>query len=66
MFESNSRKVSATHLIDDAFGNELVLVQYQGVFLLLDDLVHQRVCEHGLIDLVVPVLSVADDVNDNI
>ncbi len=44
---------------DDALSNDFLSKLCQDSFLLLDPLVHQRLSEHGLIDLIMAVTSVA-------
>lgn len=54
---------SGVHLVrlhgDDPFSNELLSVHLQDRFLPPDLFVHQRLCEHRLIDFIVAVSSVA-------
>ena len=38
----------------------------KNIFVLLDDGVHDRLREHGLVNLIVAILPVADKVNDDI
>jgi len=46
--------------------DKLVDVLFKGRLLLVDALVHQRLGEGGLVGLIVTLLTVANDVNDNI
>mmetsp|Transcript_51880 Transcript_51880/g.153010 ORF Transcript_51880/g.153010 Transcript_51880/m.153010 type:complete len:285 (-) Transcript_51880:92-946(-) len=51
---------------DRALSDEFVLVLRQDRLLLGDRRVHHRLREHRLVELVVPVLAVAHDVNDDV
>ena len=49
-----------------SFFEKLIDVHFQCSFLVLDDFVHPRLRETWLIRLVVSLLSIADDINDDI
>lgn len=51
---------------DDTLSNQLVSVQTPCALLLFNDLVHVRLSEGWFIDLVVTMLSITDDINNNI
>ena len=46
--------------------DELLAVQVQDVLVLLDDGVHDWLCEHRLVNFIVAKLPVPDQINDNI
>eukprot|EP00955_Chlamydomonas_euryale_P012615 136044-Chlamydomonas_euryale.AAC.2 len=53
-------------LADGALLQQLLGVDFVWVRVVLDLLVHDRLREHGLVDLVVAVLAVADNVDDDV
>lgn len=51
---------------DGTFGDQLVGIQIQAVLVLADLLVHQRLREHGLVNLVVSIASVSHQIDDTV
>mmetsp|Transcript_27158 Transcript_27158/g.79094 ORF Transcript_27158/g.79094 Transcript_27158/m.79094 type:complete len:315 (-) Transcript_27158:1704-2648(-) len=58
----------ALHLVlaEGVFSQEAILVEGEGLRVLADALVHERLGEGWLVDLVVAMLAVADEIDDHI
>lgn len=59
-------EVIPPHIRDRALSEQPLDVELVRVGVLLDLLVHERLGEHGLVDLIVAVLSVANNVNHHV
>ena len=50
----------------NALINKLLRINVQDASMLLDNAVHDRLGEHRLIDLIMPILPIPDKINHNI